>query len=113
MSTDSPATSAVFTAAPTTLLLDRGADVNTRATIDDAGVGGQTAIFHAATQFHDRGLPMVQLLLSAALQERIAIDQRQHDRVPARTRGDRVRPVKSLTPTLVFSFAGHTPELMW
>jgi ankyrin repeat protein len=45
------------------LLLDRGADVNARATVDAAGVGGQTAIFHAATQFGDRGLPMVQLLV--------------------------------------------------
>jgi ankyrin repeat protein len=45
------------------LLLDRGADVNARATIDDAGVGGQTAIFHAVTQFGDRGLPVTQLLL--------------------------------------------------
>ncbi len=33
------------------LLLDRGADVNARATVDDAGVGGQTAIFHAVTQW--------------------------------------------------------------
>ena len=39
-----------------TLLLDRGADVNARATVDEAGVGGQTAIFHAATQFGDCGL---------------------------------------------------------
>ena len=46
-----------------TLLLDRGADVNARATIDAAGVGGQTAIFHAATQFGDCGLPLVRLLL--------------------------------------------------
>jgi ankyrin repeat protein len=46
-----------------TLLLDRGANVNGRATVNDAGVGGQTAIFHAATQFGDRGLPMVQLLV--------------------------------------------------
>jgi hypothetical protein len=45
------------------LLLDRGADVNARATVNDAGVGGQTAIFHAATQFHDDGLPMVQWLV--------------------------------------------------
>ena len=36
------------------LLLDRGADVNARATVNDAGVGGQTAIFHAVTQFGDR-----------------------------------------------------------
>ena len=45
------------------LLLDRGADVNARATVDAAGVGGQTAIFHAATQFSDGGLPMAQLLV--------------------------------------------------
>ena len=45
------------------VLLDRGADVNARATVDDAGVGGQTPIFHAATQFSDCGLPMAQLLV--------------------------------------------------
>ena len=31
--------------------------------MDEAGVGGQTAIFHAVTQFNDRGLPMAQLLI--------------------------------------------------
>jgi ankyrin repeat protein len=45
------------------LLLDGGADVNARATVNDSGVGGQTAIFHAVTQFEDRGLPMAQLLV--------------------------------------------------
>ena len=45
------------------LLLERGADVNARAAVDDAGVGGQTPIFHAATQFNDAGLPMAQLLV--------------------------------------------------
>jgi ankyrin repeat protein len=45
------------------LLLDHGADVNARATVDDAGVGGQTAIFHAVTQFDDDGLPATQLLI--------------------------------------------------
>jgi ankyrin repeat protein len=45
------------------LLLDRGADVNARATVDAAGIGGQTAIFHAATQFDDGGLAMTQLLV--------------------------------------------------
>ena len=45
------------------LLLDRGADVNARATIDEAGVGGHTAIFHAVTQFDDEGLPVTQLLI--------------------------------------------------
>lgn len=45
------------------LLLDRGADVNARATVNEAGIGGQTAIFHAATQFEDDGLPIAQLLI--------------------------------------------------
>jgi ankyrin repeat protein len=45
------------------LLLDRGADVNARAALDEAGVGGQTPIFHAATQPDDDGLPIVQLLV--------------------------------------------------
>jgi ankyrin repeat protein len=44
-------------------LLDRGADVNARATVDEARIGGQTAIFHAVTQFDDYGLPVTQLLL--------------------------------------------------
>jgi ankyrin repeat protein len=45
------------------LLLDRGADVNARAIVDESGVGGQTAIFHAVTQFEDGGLPVAQLLI--------------------------------------------------
>jgi len=57
------------------LLLDRGADVNARATIDEAGVGGQTPIFHSVTQFDDRGLPVTQLLVErgAALDLRVRI----------------------------------------
>ena len=45
------------------MLLDRGADVNARATMDEDGVGGQTALFHAVTQFRDAGLPMAQFLV--------------------------------------------------
>ena len=45
------------------LLIDRGADVNARAVIDESGIGGQTAIFHAVTQFGDQCLPMAELLL--------------------------------------------------
>jgi ankyrin repeat protein len=45
------------------LLLECGADVNAHAALDEAGVGGQTPIFHAATQFFDGGLPMAQLLV--------------------------------------------------
>ena len=49
--------------AAATLFLDRGADVNARAAVDVAGIGGQTAIFHAVTQFNDAGLPVTQLLV--------------------------------------------------
>jgi ankyrin repeat protein len=45
------------------LLLERGAEVNARAEVDEAGVGGQTPIFHAVTQFFDWGLPVAQLLV--------------------------------------------------
>jgi len=45
------------------LLLDHGADVNARANVDENGTGGQTPIFHAATQFGDWGLPVAELLL--------------------------------------------------
>jgi ankyrin repeat protein len=44
-------------------LLECGADVNARATVDETGVGGQTPIFHAVTQFQEWGLPVAQLLL--------------------------------------------------
>lgn len=45
-----------------TLLLDRGADVNAQATLDEQGIGGQTPIFYAVTQFGDWGSPTAQLL---------------------------------------------------
>jgi ankyrin repeat protein len=45
------------------LLLERGADVDARAEIDEAGVGGQTPLFHAVSQFSDFGLPAVEFLL--------------------------------------------------
>lgn len=35
------------------LLLDRGADVNARATVDESDIGGQTPIFHAVSQNRD------------------------------------------------------------
>jgi ankyrin repeat protein len=55
------------------LLLDRGADVNARATVDEAGIGGQTAIFHAVTQFGDDGLPVTQLLLERGADLRLRV----------------------------------------
>ncbi len=45
------------------LLMVRGADVNGRADVDAAGVGGQTPLFHAVSQFQDWGLPVARLLV--------------------------------------------------
>jgi ankyrin repeat protein len=45
------------------LLVERGADVNAKADIDAAGVGGQTPIFHAATQFYNWGMPVLEFLV--------------------------------------------------
>jgi ankyrin repeat protein len=45
------------------MLVERGADINAAADLDEAGVGGQTPIFHAATQFYDWGLPVVEFLV--------------------------------------------------
>jgi ankyrin repeat protein len=47
------------------LLIARGAAVNALASSDETGGGGQTPIFHAATQFRDRGLAMTSLLLDS------------------------------------------------
>jgi ankyrin repeat protein len=45
------------------LLLNRGADVNARSDVNANGVGGQTPIFHAASQYDDWGLNVARLLL--------------------------------------------------
>ena len=45
------------------LLLGCGADVNACAEIDEAGVGGQTPIFHCVSQYFEFGLPMVEFLV--------------------------------------------------
>ena len=50
-------------AAGARLLLDRGAGVNARADVDASGVGGQTPLFHAASQYDDYGYEVLQLLL--------------------------------------------------
>ena len=50
--------------APARLLLELGANVNAPVGTDAAGVGGQTPIFHAVSQFSDWGLPVARLLVA-------------------------------------------------
>lgn len=57
--------------AATALLLDRAADVNARALVDEKGIGGQTAIFHAVTQGNDGGLAVAQLLVERGADLRV------------------------------------------
>ena len=67
------------------MLLDRRADVNARASLDQAGSGGQTAIFHAVTQFDDDGLAAAQLLVERgadlAIRVRLPGDYERPDEV--------------------------------
>jgi ankyrin repeat protein len=46
------------------VLLDAGADVDAAALTDSNGLGGQSAIFHAATQNADFGLEVVRRLIA-------------------------------------------------
>ncbi len=45
------------------MLLDLGADVNAKAALDERGLGGQTALFHAVSQYNAIGLDMLKLLV--------------------------------------------------
>ena len=47
------------------MLLARGADVNARASLDSDGVGAQTPLFHAVSQFHDYGLEVAKYLIAS------------------------------------------------
>ncbi len=46
------------------LLLEFGANVNARVELDAPGIGGQTPIFHAVSQYADGGLPVARLLVA-------------------------------------------------
>jgi ankyrin repeat protein len=45
------------------ILLEHGAAPNARALVVENGIGGQTPIFHAATQNHDLGVPIARALI--------------------------------------------------
>ena len=65
------------------LLIERGADVNIPAATDEAGVGGQTPIFHAASQFNDWGLEVARLLLDHGADLSIRVKLPDHYERPA------------------------------
>ena len=60
------------------LLMARSAPVNAQASIDEAGVGGQTPIFHAVTQFDDRGFAITQLLLERGADLSVRVKLPEH-----------------------------------
>ncbi|MFC5862959.1 ankyrin repeat domain-containing protein [Acidicapsa dinghuensis] len=64
------------------LLLDRGADVNVRADVDENGVGGQTPLFHAVTQFWNHGLPVARLLVERGADVNLRVKVPGHYEAP-------------------------------
>jgi len=56
------------------VLIERGIDVNARASVDEYGLGGHTAIFHTVNSNQNRALPMLELLLSAGADVNLAIE---------------------------------------
>jgi ankyrin repeat protein len=47
------------------MLLAHGADVNALATVDLDGIGGQSPLFHAVSQFYDYGLEVARFLMAS------------------------------------------------
>lgn len=47
------------------MLVARGADVNASAEVNADGIGGQTPLFHAASQFYDYGLAVARYLVES------------------------------------------------
>lgn len=67
------------------LLLDLGAHVNAPALVDEAGVGGQTAIFHAVTHSEDRGVSVARLLMDRGADLSIRVKVPGHYERPGET----------------------------
>ena len=72
------------------LLLEFGANVNARVEFNAEGIGGQTAIFHAVSQYGDWGLPVARLLVA------YGADLRAPARLPGQY--DRPEEVVQCTP---------------
>jgi hypothetical protein len=64
------------------MLLAHGADVNARADIDQNGVGGQTPLFHAVSQFYDFGLEVTKYLVESGADLRLRANLPGHYEKP-------------------------------
>lgn len=60
-------------AAVARVLIDRGADVNARASVDAYGLNGHTPLFHTVNSIHNRSAPILKLLLHAGAKADIAL----------------------------------------
>lgn len=55
------------------LLIERGADVNATASVDEYGLNGHSPIFHTVNSSHNRSAPILQMLLDAGATSDIAL----------------------------------------
>jgi ankyrin repeat protein len=55
------------------VLIDMGADVDARASIDEYGLNGHTPIFHTVNSSHNRAAPILKMLLDAGAKADMAI----------------------------------------
>lgn len=55
------------------VLVEMGADVNARASVDEYGLDGHTPIFHTVNSSHNRSAPILRILLQAGAKTDIAL----------------------------------------
>jgi ankyrin repeat protein len=55
------------------VLIDMGADVNARASMDEYGLNGHTPLFHTVNSSHNRSVPILRMLLQAGAKTDIAL----------------------------------------
>ena len=55
------------------VLIEKGADVNARASIDDHGLNGHTPLFHTVNSIHNRSAPVMKMLLAAGARCDVAL----------------------------------------
>lgn len=55
------------------LLIERGADVNAKAAVDEYGLNGHTPIFHTVNSIHNYSAPILQMLIDAGAKTDIQV----------------------------------------